>query len=300
MQNGNGLQQSKPFAKIADIAPKQPRTWGTALEVCRAARGWSQKQLVSEALRGENVSASDVKRWELARDWPTLNMMNKIRAAMPEMEQYDELAKLDLRASPRMKGKTPGVPVKPEGWSGPPVEGFHDALAWARRAHGISQRDLAAMVGLTNVGPWERAGYVMIEGTYEELLKVLPELRYAPKPIFSVKFKNQKLSKGFLVKQERLRDQERAQKIVEPGTPAPAAPVVPRGPDTAPLNSAGAQYGVLAANLIGLEAEKAKMERRHLHESEEMEARIEKAKGEMQTARAHVLSTAESLHGGMP
>lgn len=301
MQNGHGLQQDKPFAKFSDIVAKVPKSWGTALELCRRARAWTQKQLIAEALGGENVTVSDVKRWELAKAQPTLNQAHKLRRAMPDLLQYDELLPLMLRETPRAKKAVPPPPVAPEGWPGPPVSHFGQALKWARVHHGMSQRDVAVQVGVSTISPWENnPNIVMVRGTYERLCdSIFPELRLAPPPKFSARWTNQPRTKGYLISEEHHQEASRAQRVV-----APAAPVAPpqanAAPSSAPLNSAGAQYGVLVAEVMSLEAEQKKMEARHLRESQEMEGRITKARAEVETASQHMRSTAHALHGGMP
>lgn len=286
---------TEPFAKLAEVAVltgKRPATWSTALETCRRARNWTHKQLLAEALKGENLTIASVKGWELARGTPTLNQCNKLRAAMPALGQFDDLLRLELRADTKAKAKAPLPSVKKEGWPGPPVKSFSEALKWARMSHGMSQADLSKICGVISMAPWEREGAVMIRGTYEILCDELPEMRHAPLPKFSAKYQNQFRSRGFMESQEAHRDVARAQEVIQP--------VVPREPDRAPLNASGANYGVLRAEVIGLEHELERMDKRHDEEKKELMAKIDEAKAKTTEAEEHMKHAAKTMHSRLP
>lgn len=293
----NGTTES--FAKLGEVAVltgKRPASWSTALENCRRARGWTHKQLIAEALKGESVTLASVKGWELARGLPTLNQCHKLRAALPALGQFDDLLRLELRADTKAKAKAPPVPVKKDGWPGPPVKSFSEALKWCRMNHGMSQADLSRIVGVVSMASWEREGVVMIRGTYEILCDELPELRFAPLPKFSAKYQNQFRSRGFMESQEAHRDVARAQELVAP----PAPPQAQREPDRAPLNSAGANYGVLRAEVIGLEAELERMDSRHNEEKRVLMNSIDAAKAKVKEAEEHMMSAAKTMHSRLP
>lgn len=303
----NGTAKSEPFAKIADLADafhmappplvgKPPKTWPTALEMCRKARGWSHSQLIAQGLKGENVSVSDVKRWELGRDLPTLNQCNKLRAALPTLWNYEDMLRLDRRAEPRAK-KTPlPAPVQPEGWMGPPVKTFGEALRYCRVIEGMTQGDLAKQAGLSgsNISQHENGNVNVVQGTYEVLLSIFPQLEFAPKPKFSSFYKN-RIRKGAFLTSERLRQEQAAlQRTVE----APkGTPTAPPARDTSALNMAGAALGVATAELYSLRAKEVAMKERHERELQGLLDDMQKAQQDIDQAQARLNEEAQ-IHGG--
>lgn len=297
----NGTQKSEPFAKLGEIAHaplpgKRPRSWSTALEICRKAKGWTQKQLLAEALPTENVGLADVKRWELERAYPTLNQCQKLRAALPALAAYDDLLRLELRADPRAK-KAPLPPQKPEGWPGPAVKTFAEAMAWARVRHGMSERDVCNLLGVSTLKNWI-GGAPMIRGTFERLCEILPELRFGPQPRFSARVTNQPMTKAFLAAEETRREIVRAQLIVEPEAAPPPRTKAPAAPDAAAHNMAGANYGVLVAAKMSLEAEKGQIEKRHMAELLAIEEKIERATAAIADAQTQMETAVRTMHGG--
>lgn len=300
MHTTNGTA-GKPLATLGEIAttgkplPIKFKSWSTALETCRKARGWTQKQLIAEALRGENVTVASVKRWELAVEVPTLNQCHKLRAAMPEIVQFDELLRLDLRADPKLPKKGPLPAIRPEGWPGPAVKHFGEALKWCRIQRGMTQADLGRTFGVVSAARWEREGTVMVPEVYNNLCDYFDGLAYAPKPKLSARYQNQIRAKGYMVAQEMHQEAARARRVVAPEPEAPARAEITQ----APLNTAGANYGVLVAARMALDAEKKRMEARHMEESVAMDAKVRAADEKIEEAKAHMMTTAQTLHGGV-
>ncbi len=311
MQNTNGHTESKPFAKLSDIAPvplvgKQPQTWGTALEICRVAKGWTHKQLIAEALRGENVSIADVKRWEQCRSDPTLNQAHKLRAAIAPLGAYDHLLKMHLRAVTKNAPKAPEIPVQPEGWPGPAVKNFGEALRWMRTSRGMNQGDICRTIGISNsvVSKWETdSSQRLIPEVYRKLCDLFPGLGYAPKPALSAKYVNQFKKTAFLASKEMERDTARAVRTVEASIAAQATgmqtfriPVI----DRAPLTAASAEYGVAAGNVQALKVELQQAARRHAKELAELQEKLLSAENEMLVAQEKMEKVSHEMHGGTP
>lgn len=297
----NGTTESKAFAKLGDIAPiplvgKPPKVWPQALEMCRKAKGWTQKQMIAEALRGENVSLADIKAWELGRNSPTINQCQKLRAAMPSLFAYEDLLRLELRAAPRSTPKAPLAAVKPEGWTGPPVKSFGEALRWCRNGAGMTGTQLGLLVGClqTAISRWER-GAVLVPGSYYKLIEIFPALEFAPKPELSVRFQNTLRREGFMSAQEFQQENARAAAIVDAQAPRP--PVAPKAPDKAATNQAGAAYGVLMADVISLKAELKKMEARHMNEQLAFQDKIKEAEEEAEQAHRRMYDEVNAMHG---
>lgn len=300
MHTTNGTA-GKPLATLGEIAatgkpPPKFKSWSTALEVCRKAHSWSQKQLLAEALKGENLTVASVKRWELAHETPTLNQCHKLRAAMPELAQYDDLLRLDLRADPKLPKKGPLPLQKPEGWPGPPVKHFGAALKWVRVNRGMTQADLGRHFGVVSAAPWEREGTTMVLEVYNNLCAYFEGLAFAPKPRFSQRYQNQIRAKGYMAAQEMNQEAARARRVVEP-EPAPVAAPRPEQAH-APLNTAGANYGVLVAAKMALDSEKRRLETRHMEEMLIMDSKLVDAQKKVDEAQAHMMTTAQVLHGG--
>lgn len=308
--------KTAPMAGKLALVSELPKSWATALEQARKAAGYGSPKMLAAALNSPRMpcGASDVMRWEAARAHPSLAQVQHLRELLPALVAVDELLPLALRMTAKV---TPKPQAASEGWTGPPVTSFGEGLRYARQKAGMSQGDLAKLIGVMSptLSNFERIpDKVMISETWHRIVAVLPQVEFAPKPKFSTMYKNAFKSKGYLASEAARLDEHRAEaawtKVAE-ATPAhvPAPlPKAPPGVDNTKLVMAGAAYGALQAERRGLLAQAAQLKRNHDRELEAMAekhsredadhaAKIRDIDGRIEEAETRMDHEADAAHG---
>lgn len=304
MANGAG----KPMATLGEISGaspipgNRPKAWSTALELCMKAADLTPKQVIMACgFKAEEVSTADVKRWILGRTWPTLHQCNKLRAGIPLIRAYEDLLRLELREDPKRPKAPPKPAVVPEKWSGPPIKGFNEGLRYLRMRRGMTQGAAGKVIGVDagTFCKWEKHEDVtMIQEVYEKLCALFPGLEFAPKPEFSLRYKNQFKRENALDAEHRRMENARAVREIEAQADKPIAPVTkaPVVADRASLNAASAAYGIARGDLMALEAEVGALEVRHKTEEAELQARLLAAQTRVNEEQERVKVEAARLH----
>lgn len=314
----NGVNETTLTHKPLAVQLATPKSWPTALEICRLALGWTQKELLAKAFKGDaKVAPADVKKWESGKATPTMAQCQKLRDAMPRLYEHDDLLPLMLRASPKTRVPKPSAPsAMPEGWPGPPVSHFGAAVRWARESRGMGQGSLAMEIGISQspLSQMEQGKNRVIRENYNKLLAMFPELQFAPLPEFSVKFQNTIKGKAYLASMEAKNEAARASHRLD--VAAAEKGLAPPPPPTVSIeaimsqNQAGAAYGVLRGELSALRAQSMKMKRdheielnalaeRHQQKEREMTEQIVAKDLEVKAAEERLDREAEVLHGGV-
>ncbi len=294
---------ARPLAAIA-AEPKQPTIWGDALKQMRTAKGWSPRDLINHAAR--DATMKQVQQWERGDAHPSARHMDLLRKFVPGLRAFDDMLPPGLRADPKAKSKIVDIePIAaPTGWRGPRVTTFAQALRFCREQQGMSGIALAKSVGVTqsSISRWElgRGGDEgrMIQEVYQKLCDLLPMLEHGPKPEFSTRFSNQIKTAKYVEAQDALSDAARAKRhaelVIRAHEEKKAAAVAV---DAAPVNMAGAHYGVLKADLYQLQAKRVKLESEHRIAMERLAAEIAEKERALKEADEGIMKAATDAHG---
>lgn len=281
-------------AKLSLVA-EIPKSWSTALESARKAALFVTPKMFAAALATPRMpcTASDVMRWEAARALPSIAQIQRIRDLLPALAACDELLPLQLRGVAKV---TPKPQAPTEGWTGPPVQTFQQALKFARMQAGMNQADVARLIGVvtSTYGHYEKASdQNMIRETWNRIVGVLPQMEFAPKPVFSAKYKNAFKAKGFLESEAARVDEHRAEASwiakAEHRQPTARAVIIRSGEvDISRLVMAGAAFGALQAERRGLLAQVAKQKSDHEKELEALAQTQARATRELESKLTEV------------
>lgn len=162
-------------------APVKRLTWGDALKREMAKRDLTPRKVADFC----KVNEKTVKAWIDNEEIPThgqgamvTHMMRNMRfiPLPPQKGKEPELLPKELMPAPIAKGAT-----------GPLVT-FGEALRQEREAEGLSQKDLAELMGVSQFAPanWE-IGRGMHKTNYEALLSVFPRLATHKAPALTTK-----------------------------------------------------------------------------------------------------------------
>lgn len=308
--------KTQAMAGKLSLVAELPKTWATALEAVRKAAGYGSTRMLAAALATPRMpcTASDVMRWEAARALPAIAQIQRLRELLPALVRCDELLPLALRQSGTVVSKPQAAA---EGWTGPPVTSFGEALRHARQKAGMSQADMARLIGVVvaTYGNYENRTRPMISEIWHRIVAELPQMAFAPKPTFSAMYKNAFRGKGYLASEAARREEHRAEaEWAKPEETRKAPPVhVPETPnfDNTKLVMAGAAYGALQAERRGLLSQAAQLKRNHDRELEAMAekhsredadhaAKIGDIDGRILEAVARMDLEADAAHGVTP
>lgn len=315
--NGNALT-SRPLEALGMSLEKRPVIWGSALKLCRIAAGMkSIPDLINKVFRNstkKEVSNGDVAKWEAGDAYPSLRQCKALRAFLPQLKQYEDLLRLDLREDPKHKDiSVASAPDEtPKGWIGPPVASFGAGLRACREKAGMKQGDVALAMGVvpSTVGAWETDGrnkpqdFRVIQEVYDRLCELFPMLRFAPRPPMSTKYNNQFKTGAWLEARDARGEQARESHAVNLAIVAhdeqkriEAEASKPPPIDHAPATMAGATYGALKSELFVLQAKKTKMEAEHKIAIDRVTQEIEAKREEAATAEREMMRVAGATHG---
>lgn len=167
--------ETVPSADAAQI------TFGKALYSAREKQG-VKRHTIAELC---GVTYKTVKLWERDQNVPVRENYDKLLGIFSELKDAPQ-PKWQDRPKPTGGGTTtePAV-AKPEI---PQVvrrsAAFGDALRSVRIASGMSQKDVADLVGVTDnaVHGWETNEYSPVRENYEKIIELFPSLKYEPEP----------------------------------------------------------------------------------------------------------------------
>lgn len=309
--NGKGLVNRALAMEILKTPGKRPKTYGGALEMCRKGRGWSVPDLISHAVRG--ATRLEVAKWEAGDEYPPPRFTELLRKFLPNIRGFDDLLPPGLREDPGAKRKRaaePEAPVAPpptpDGWRGPPQPTFGLAMKYCREKAGLSQTDLGRLMGVTphTIGSWElmrasdqQTEFRIIQGSYENICEILPMLRFGPKPKFSLRFMNQRVTENVIKAREARGDAARADKVVKDAVAAHVSANTPKPVDEAPATMAGAIYGAAASRVATLKVKLKRITEEYMIAKSRIEGEIGDAETEMLKANEEMERVAHQVHG---
>lgn len=309
--NQPGLGNKVLAMEILKLPEKRPSTWAAALVLCREGAGWTRPDLINRAVK--DATKTDIAKWERGDHYPPPRFTELLRKFLPHIESFDDLLPPHLRGDPkkkREKAAAPAVEAPPapavDGWKGPMPLNFGNALRFCREKAGMKPADVGRIIGVAQptVVAWElektySAGdpFRMIHETYQRLCELFPMLAFGPKPAMSKKFVNQRKGEAYFDAMEARGELAKKEHIVKQAIAAHIEESKPKPIDEAPATMAGAQFGVIAAQLAGLKSKLKKLESEYLVAKGRIEAEIATVEERKVAAELEMERVAHEVHG---